>query len=251
MRHNEESLPQYNYFDPEVNPAFKSYIESFENEKIAKKKLKRLISINDRAYAVQKIFSLHSSKHYGSETLFTAVNIMDRYLTSIGHWNYPRMELCLLATTSIILAAKMDEKYAPSINYTLEFLTDDERKMIDNEAVFDLEAKVLIKLGFDLHLPGPVAPMDRFLQLLGFNKSKLMVNMTYQICKFAMNEPGFLNYTPSIIAGCAVVICANIYMRDKESYESTGVFKNGKIPSSNTTSFFRLSSNLSGSNQHA
>ena len=131
LRHNEESLQQYNYFDPKVNPAFKSYIESFEDEKIARKKLKRLISKNDRAYAVQKIFSLHSSKHYGCETLFTAVNIMDRYLTTIGHWNYPRMELCLLATTAIILAAKMDEKYAPNIEYTLEFLTDDEKEKID------------------------------------------------------------------------------------------------------------------------
>ena len=56
---------------------------------------------------------------------------MDRYLTNIGHWNYPRMELCLLATTAIILAAKMDEKYAPNIEYTLEFLTDDEKEKID------------------------------------------------------------------------------------------------------------------------
>ena len=75
---------------------------------------------------MQKIFSLHSSKHYRDETLFTAVNIMDRYLASIGYWNFPRMQLCLLATTAIILAAKMDEKYAPSVDLTLEFLTDDE-----------------------------------------------------------------------------------------------------------------------------
>ena len=35
LRQNEENLPQYNYFDPEVNPAFKSFIESFEDEKVA------------------------------------------------------------------------------------------------------------------------------------------------------------------------------------------------------------------------
>ena len=109
---------------------------------------------------------------------------------------------------------------------------------------------MLVKLGFDLHLPGPVVPMDRYLQLLGFNKSKLMVNMTYQICKFTMNEPAFLNYKPSIIAACAVIICANIYMRDKESYESTGVFAKGKVPTPNTTSFFRMSTDLSSSSNH-
>ena len=155
---------------------------------------------------------------------------MDRYLTTVGHWNYPRMQLCLLATTAIILAAKMEEKFAPNIEFTLEFLAEDEKEKIDTQAVFDLEAQVLVKLGFDLHFPGPIAPMDRFLHLLGFNQSRLMVNMTYQICKFTMNEPAFLNYQPSKIAACAVIICANIYMRDKESYELTGVFSQGKVP---------------------
>ena len=92
---------------------------------------------------------------------------------------------------------------------------------------------MLVKLGFDLHFPGPVVPMDRFLQLLGFNKSRLMVKMTYQICKFAMNEPVFLNYRPSMISACAVILCANIYMRDKEQYESTGVFSQGNFPTEN------------------
>ena len=101
------------------------------------------------------------------------------------------------------------------------------------EAVLDLEAEVLVKLGFDLNFPGLVAPMDRFLHLFGFNKSQLMVDMTYQICKFTMNEPAFLNYRPSMIAACAVTICANIYMRDKESYESTGVFTQGIVPTEN------------------
>ena len=52
LRHNEESFPQFNYFDPVINPAYKSFIDSFEDEKIAKKKLRRQISQNDRAYAV-------------------------------------------------------------------------------------------------------------------------------------------------------------------------------------------------------
>ena len=128
-------------------------------------------------------------------------------------------------------------------------LTDEENEIVDKQAVLDLEAKVLVKLGFDLYFPRPVYPMDRFLQLLGFNKNKLMVNMTYQICKFTMNEPVFLKYRPSMIAACAVTLCANIYKRDKESYESTGVFAQGDSPTANEASFFRLSSDLSRSKQ--
>ena len=126
LRHIEESLPINNYFDRKVNPAFKNFFESFEDEKVAKKKLRRIISINDRAYAVQKIMNIHAAKNYCKETLFTAVNIMDRYLFSVGHWNFPRLKICLLATTSLILAAKMEEKFAPSFEFTLQFLTDED-----------------------------------------------------------------------------------------------------------------------------
>ena len=104
---------------------------------------------------------------------------------------------------------------------------------------------MLVKLGFDLHFPGPVDPMYRFLHLLGYNKNDLMLNMTFQICKFTMNEPVFLNYRPSMIAASAVILCANIYMRDKEAIESTGVFKRGKVPVKNDDSFFLLSSRFS------
>ena len=192
---------------------------------------------------MQKIINLHEANDYCIETLFMAVNIMDRYLVSVGHWNFPRLELCLLATTALILAAKMEDKFAPSIEFTLEFLTEEEMEKVDKQAVFDLEAKVLVKLGFDLHLPGPVDPMHRFLHLLGYQKNDLMVNMTFQICKFTMNEPVFLNYRPSMIAACIVILSANIYTRDKESYQSTGVFKQGKVLNENEHSFFKIARN--------
>lgn len=71
-------------------------------------------TVNDRAYAVQKIFTLHEAKEYRIETLFTAVAIFDRYLAAIGHWNYPRRKICLLATVSLLLAAKLEQPISPS-----------------------------------------------------------------------------------------------------------------------------------------
>ena len=69
---------------------------------------------NDRSYGVQKIFELHDKKEYKIETLFTAVYIFDTYLATIGHWNFNREKLCLLSTTSILLAAKFDEPVSPN-----------------------------------------------------------------------------------------------------------------------------------------
>lgn len=55
-----------------------------DSDKSHKMKAK-LISQFDRSYAVQKVFDLHSKKEYKDETLFIAVNIIDRYLSIIGH----------------------------------------------------------------------------------------------------------------------------------------------------------------------
>ena len=83
---------------------------------------------------------IHAAKNYCKETLFLAVNIMDRYLMSVGHWNFPRLEICLLATTALFLAAKMEEKITPNIEFTLSYLTDEEKEKVDKQAVHDLEA---------------------------------------------------------------------------------------------------------------
>ena len=44
--------------------------------------------------------------------------------------------------------------------------------------------------------------------------------MSFQICKFQLNDSKFLKYAPSQIAACTVIICYNIYKRDKEKKES-------------------------------
>ena len=44
--------------------------------------------------------------------------------------------------------------------------------------------------------------------------------MSYQICKFQLNDGQFLIYRPSEIAACSVIISINIYKRDQEKYDA-------------------------------
>ena len=50
----------------------------------------RVINKYDRSYGIQKIFNLHEQKDYKNDTLFTAVSIFDRYLSSIGVENFQK-----------------------------------------------------------------------------------------------------------------------------------------------------------------
>lgn len=55
-------------------------------------------------------------KDYKTETLFVACSILDRYLDKVGWYNYPRERICLLATISLLMAAKLEQPISPSFN---------------------------------------------------------------------------------------------------------------------------------------
>jgi hypothetical protein len=71
---------------------------------------------------------LHYKKNYKIETLFTAVYTFDQFLMSYGHWEYERENLCLLAVTSLLLAAKFEEPIAPSYERMIRLLTIEEQR---------------------------------------------------------------------------------------------------------------------------
>lgn len=79
----------------------------------------------------------------------------------------------------------------------ISLLSKEEKKAVTKQALIDLEAQILIKLGFDFNFPGPIQPMERFLRLLDQDKNKSVYDMCFQICKFQLNEASFLNFRPS------------------------------------------------------
>jgi hypothetical protein len=58
--------------------------------------------------------------------------------------------------------------------------------------------------------------MERFLRVLDLDFNHIIYDMSYQICKYQMNDSKFLAYRPSQLAACAVIIAVNIYKRDYE-----------------------------------
>ena len=42
--------------------------------------------------------------------------------------------------------------------------------------------------------------------------------MSTQISKFQLNDEKFLDYKPSEIAACSLIIAVNIYVRDQEQF---------------------------------
>ena len=63
--------------------------------------------------------------------MFIAAGIFDRYINSIGPENFERKHAVHLATTSILLAAKIAEPMSPSFTRMIKLLSDIEKHNVD------------------------------------------------------------------------------------------------------------------------
>ena len=98
--------------------------------------------------------------------MFTAVGIFDKSLALVGHWTFPRDQICLLATCSMLLAAKLEQPISPNFKRMIMLLSEQEQRKVTKDALEELEEEILIKFGFDFNIPGPIQPLERYLRLL-------------------------------------------------------------------------------------
>lgn len=115
-----------------------------------------MISAYDRSYGIQKIFDLHIKKDYKPESLFVAAGILDRYIYMIGVQNFPRSQMVNLATISVLMSAKLEQPISPSFTRMINLLSDEEKKYVSKQKLIDLEAQIIMTLGFDFNFPGPI-----------------------------------------------------------------------------------------------
>jgi len=74
----------------------------------------------------------------------------------------------LIATTSILIAAKLCQPIEPSFKRMLEHLTLLEQETVTKKDVKKMESRMLTKLGFDFNHPNGSDFIDRFVHLIGY-----------------------------------------------------------------------------------
>ena len=81
--------------------------------------------------------------------------------------------------------------------------------------------------GFDFNFPGPIESMERFFRILDCDQNLKVVKLTRNILRQHICIGNFLNYRPSQVAACAVIIAINI--REKRSMICLDIWNNEKI----------------------
>ena len=113
------------------------------------------INFNMRSILVDWLVEVCEEYKLKSETLYLAVNYIDRFLSLMS---VQRSKLQLVGTACMLVAAKYEEIYPPEVNEFV-YITDD---TYTKKQVLKMEHLVLKVLNFDLACPTPLLFLDTY-----------------------------------------------------------------------------------------
>ena len=108
---------------------------------------------------------LHLIKGYRENTLYLAVNIADKYLSTLARKAMPAPDIVTLGVVSLLLAAKMNESMKPNLSNMVILINERIPGKIKLKDLITLEKQILIELEFDLQSETSINFVERFCQL--------------------------------------------------------------------------------------
>ena len=159
-----------------------------------------------------------------SDTLFLSVAYIDRFLSMV---DVPRNKLQLVGVTSMLIASKYEEIYAPQVDEFC-YITDN---TYPRESVLAMERQVLGVLDFDLTQPTTKTFLRRFIKAAA---GELDVNVTFEfLCSYlaelTLMEYSLLSYLPSHVAASCVLVA--LHYLGKAHWSDTLLHYTGYAPS--------------------
>lgn len=131
------------------------------------------------------------------ETLFLSISVLDKFLSLK---RVDRTQLQLIGITSLLIASKYEEIYAPEIN-DIVFVTDN---AYNKEQILDCEETILETLDFSVTFPSSLHYLRRFSKAAG---SDIVVHtLCKYLCEIALLDVKLLKFYPSEIAAGSVYL---------------------------------------------
>lgn len=116
-----------------------------------------------RRVLIDWLVEVHSMFNLKPETLFLAINILDRYCSVK---QVPRAHLQLLGSTALLVASKYEEMYAPEVE-DFVYVAD---KAFTRKDVLYSEGVLCMDLDFVFSCPTPFHFAQRFAKVAGLNE---------------------------------------------------------------------------------
>ncbi|KAK5643944.1 hypothetical protein RI129_007789 [Pyrocoelia pectoralis] len=156
------------------------------------------ITYSMRSILVDWLVEVAQEYKLQSETLFLAVNYIDRFLS---YMSVVRGKLQLVGIAAMYIAAKYEEIYPPDISEFV-YITDD---TYSKKQVVRMEHLILKVLSFDLSVPTPLIFITAMSISTGMSNQVMFLAM--YLSELAMLETDvYLETLPSILAAAAISV---------------------------------------------
>ncbi|XP_019873543.1 cyclin-A2 [Aethina tumida] len=156
------------------------------------------VTPNMRTILVDWLVEVAEEYKLQCETLYLAVNFIDRFLS---YMSVVRAKLQLVGTAAMFLASKYEEIYPPDIGEFV-YITDD---TYNKRQVIRMEQLILKVLGFDLSIPTPLTFIHAICVSTRLTEKTLYLAM-YLSELSMLNGDVYLEYLPSMIAASAIAL---------------------------------------------
>jgi len=159
-----------------------------------------------RAILVDWLVQVHMKYKLRPETLYLAINIVDRYLARVS---VPRKCLQLIGVVAMLIAAKVEEIHPPEVT-DFVYITDNAYAKAD---LLKMEVKMLSTLDFEVAV---TTPMHFFDLLMSANESSsVQKDLCRYLLELAIVDPSMIvvRYLPSQLVAAATLLSNEIVRR--------------------------------------
>ncbi|CAG9465988.1 unnamed protein product [Pedinophyceae sp. YPF-701] len=160
--------------------------------------MRQQVDINEkmRAILVDWLIEVHLKFKLVPETLYLAVNLIDRFL---AHKQVTRKNLQLVGVTAMLIASKYEEIWAPEVR-DFVYISD---KAYTRDQILQMEKVMLNALKFHLTVPTALCFLTRYLKAAG-TTDKQATHLAHYMTELALPDCSMLQFPGSLISACAV-----------------------------------------------
>lgn len=168
----------------------------------------RQINERMRSVLIDWLVSVQVQFKLGPETLYLAINIIDRYL-GLSVSEVSRCKLQLVGATSLFMAAKYEEVYnCPRVRDIVRICDN----LYPRQEIVQMETTILCALGFKISVPTAHTFLVRYLKA-GHADAQIAQLASYILEGTLQNYP-LLQYLPSQLAGASILIARHATARN-------------------------------------
>jgi len=155
------------------------------------------INAKMRAILIDWLVEVHMKYKLKTETLFLAVNIIDRFLEKKS---MTRKKLQLVGVTGMLIAAKFEEIYPPEVR-DFVYITD---KAYTKEEILQMEVSMLTVLEFSINCPTVAHFFERYQRINRCSESHR--HLLQYVLELTLPDFKMLRYSPSHLAAAATLL---------------------------------------------